>query len=123
MNSKETQVRVESIRRRQNSGKITAEQAATEFDMLLMQGQPDGLVIYGSDSTGLTAEWDANVMLFPKPFGMEPEREPSNTGIYVKGPNRGFLITRPAGAAPDCAPEVLEHFLPRSKGWLGARAS
>lgn len=116
MTNQERLVRAESIRRRRSSGKITAEQAAEEFDALLMV---DGELVYNSDSTGLTADWDEDVMLFPQAGYDEHHRIPSNTGIFARGPRRGWLITRPAGAEPNCSPEALDHFCKTSKGWDG----
>jgi hypothetical protein len=112
-------VRVQSIERRQRMGKITGEQASEEFDMLLMGEDPDGTLIYYSDSTGMTAEWNADVMLLPR-HGSTPEnRLPSNTGIHARGPKRGWMITHPAGEPPDCMPETLAHFSKGCKGWIG----
>lgn len=65
----------------------------------------DGSLCFYSDSTGMTAPWDADLMLLPKPDG-----SPSNTGIYARGAKRGIIVTHPTDAAPDCAPEALENF-------------
>lgn len=111
--------KADSIMQRQKDGTITGEQASLEFDELLMADCPDGRLIYYSDSTGLTADFDKDVMLFPKIGATMEHREPSNTGIYARGPKRGFLITHPAGATPDCDPGCLEHFTKGSKGWIG----
>lgn len=104
--------------RRQKTGKISGEEASLEFDELLMSEDPRTLIYY-SDSTGLTAEWDSDVMLFPKTGSTPEHRIPSNTGIYAKGSKRGFLITHPPSSLPDCDVSVLDHFRKGSKGWIG----
>jgi len=122
---------VESITRRQNSGEISKEQASLEFDEMLMASDPYGTLIYYSDSTGLTMPWNKDVMAFPDSLavaaslGMNPLEHrkllrPSNTGIFVRGPQRGFLITEPAGERSTAHLVVLRHFLTGSKGWIGA---
>lgn len=122
MTGQERIARCESILRRQKSGKISGERASFELDEMMMAESSDGRLIYYSDSTGFTADWDPDVMLFPKigffaPIDPCGPRMPSNTGIYALGPKRGWLITRPSEAEPDCMPEVLEHFKKGSKGW------
>lgn len=118
VNNKERLVRSESIMRRQRTGNITPEEASREMDEIFMV---DGELVYHSDSTGMTAAWDSNVMAFPSVDATPDKRVPSNTGIYARGPQRGYLVTHPAGSAPNCAPSALEHFLPMSKGWIGER--
>ena len=103
MTNQERLVRVESILRRQNSGKLSKWDASAEMDALLTQG--DGQLCFYSDSTNMTAPWDVDLMLMPCPDG-----SPSNTGIYARGPKRGIIVTVPDGAVPTCAPAVLEHF-------------
>ena len=56
-----------------------------------------------------------------KPGSTPTERVPSNTGIFARGPQRGWLFTKP-GETPDCMPEVLEHFTTGSKGWINGPA-
>jgi hypothetical protein len=119
--SPEAQRRIDecaSIMRRQESGKITGEQGSLEFDMLLMRDDPTRLIYY-SDSTGMTAPWNADVMLFPKPGSTPENLIPSNTGIFARGEFRGWFVTHPSGAEPDCMPEVIAHFIPGNKGWIG----
>ncbi len=113
--------KVDSIMARQNSGEISEEEASLEFDEMLMESSDDGRLIYYSDSTGITADWHPDLMLFPKPGSTPTERVPSNTGIFARGPQRGWLFTKP-GETPDCMPEVLEHFTTGSKGWINGPA-
>lgn len=103
--------RMESIIARQNSGEITVEQGAAEADEMFSEA--DGNLVYYSDSTGLTAPWHPDLMLFPK----ADFRFPSNTGIFARGPQRGWLFTKP-GETPDCDLGVLQHFTTGSKGWI-----
>jgi hypothetical protein len=110
---------VEDLHKRQQAGEISEWQASEEFDMMLMRDDPEGRLIYYSDSTGLTAEWDPDVMLFPAPGSTQTNRLPSNTGIYARGPKRGWFITHPAGETPTCLPDLIDHFKPGSKGWIG----
>jgi len=50
-----------SILDRQNSGAISKWQASEEFDEQIMRAT--GGLVYYSDSTGLTAPWDSDIML------------------------------------------------------------
>jgi len=115
MTNRERLVKYEAIERRQRIGKITPEQASAEFDEIFYQssvdeGNPE--LVYYSDSTGLTAEWDSDLMLFPMPGKPHPTLGSiaSNTGIYARGPRRGEIVTTPEGAEPNCSLEVLAHF-------------
>ena len=110
---------MESIKRRQDRGEITGEQASIEFDNFLM-ANGDGALIYYSDTTRLTADWDPDVMIFPRPANdIQTERRPSNTGIYARGPRRGWFVTHPAGEQSSAAIEAITHFRPGAKGWIG----
>ena len=117
MSGKERVVRAESILRRQANGSLSKWDAAAEFDELLMR-EGDGNLVFYSDSTGLSASWNLDVMLFPR-----ADRSPSNTGIYCRGPLRGVIVTVPEGALPDCMPEVLEHFQKSAAHRPGGNAS
>lgn len=103
MTSQQRAMRAQEILHRQDTGNLTPWDAARELDALLMEDSDE--LIFFSDSTGITASWDADLMLFPK-----TDRTPSNTGIYARGPKRGAVVTVPEGAAPNCNQEVLEHF-------------
>ena len=105
MTRKEVLQRIASMVERQTRGEITKQQACREFDELLMAQNPNGPLIYCSDSTGLTAAWDKDLMLFPRSDGT-----PSNTGIYARGPRRGTLVTTPY-ETPNCDRGVFDHFL------------
>ncbi len=116
-------VDVESIKRRQDAGEITPEQSAAEFDDLLMR-QTGGLVFY-SDSTGITSHRDADVMILPSSASTASIRLPSNTGIYCRGPRRGYLVTFHDRFSADLdlpAKLVLAHFSTRAKGWINGPA-
>lgn len=102
----------------QKAGKITPWEASRRADEMFMRNDP-GTLIYYSDSTGLTAEWDPDVMLMAKVGSTRENRIPSNTGIHATGPQRGWFETNPRGAAWDCDPEMLDHFRPGCKGWIG----
>ncbi len=119
MTNQERLTRANLIHRHQNSGKITREEASAQFDELLMADSSD--LIYCSDSTNLTADWDPDVMLFPKEgTGLTPgSAEPSNTGIYARGPKRGWIVTHPSGEPTNASRECIEHFSKGSKGWEG----
>jgi len=106
MTNQERLVRSDSILRRQNSGKITKEQASAEFDQLLDSCSGD--LHFYSDTTTMRADWNSVVMVFPRKDGT-----PSNTGIITQGPERGNIITKPGEQHPDpeCHPECLAHFM------------
>lgn len=108
---------MQSIIDRQKSGEITGEQGSIEADEMFMEASGDERLIYYSDSTGLTADWHPDLMLFPRPGSTAAKLIPSNTGIFARGPQRGWLFTKP-GETPDCMPDVLEHFTTGSKGWI-----
>jgi hypothetical protein len=102
-----------SIFDRQQAGTITPWQASEEFDEQIMKA--GGGLVYYSDSTGLTAPWDPDVMLLAA-VGSTPEnRIESNQGICVRGPLRGYLILRSDGVTPPPDPKMLEHFAPGIK--------
>ena len=118
MTSKERLVRAESIRRRQDSGKITKWQASAEFDAMLDQSSGD-LHFYG-DTTCLRDTWNGeDVMVFPV-SGTTAEdtirgrAKPSNTGIIVQGVRRGLVVLKPGETTTNACELVLNHF-----GWPG----
>ena len=96
--------RAESILRRQNSGKITKEQASAEFDRLL--DSETGDLHYFSDTTCMKGEWDNDVMAFPH---RDDITKPSNTGIITQGARRGEIVTK-FGETCNAHREVLKHF-------------
>lgn len=106
---------VERISALQDAGLISQWQASYEFDLMLMSDI--GELVYYSDSTHITADWNEDVMIFHAPGSTREKPIPSNTGIYVRGPKRGKLTLRPGCIEPDCIPEELEHFSKGAKGW------
>lgn len=79
-----------------------------------------GRLAYHQMSTGVTADWNRDVMLLLTVDSTPEKRIGSNTGIYCRGPKRGMLVTHPAGSRPNCEERSLERFKALSTGWEGA---
>lgn len=102
MSPKERHVRAESIRRRQNAGQITPEQAIAYFDLLLDQ---TGDLHYHGDTTGMRGHWHGfDVMIIPDATSDAESKGPSNLGLITQGDFRGMFILlesdKPHGARP-----------------------
>lgn len=103
MTIKERLVKSNSIWRRQKAGYITIGQASAEFDELCSDAT--GVLVYWGNSTNMTAAWNPDVMIVPR-----IDKQPSNTGIVVRGFDRGLVLTKP-GEIRDCVEEVLTYLL------------